>query len=181
LFDEIGENAQGIVNQINELSSSSSPTVLLLNSPGGSVLAGAQIISAIEGSHAPVYAVVTGICASMCALITEYSNKRFMTDRSLLMFHPAAGMFQGMFPNIESRFKTFDRYTKKMDAHVAKRVGISLDKFLTMINNELWLDSEDALDQKFIDGIVRIDMSGIGLSNSAGSETLNKLDIYLKD
>lgn len=163
IFDEIGENSFAIANKINAMSTNIDPTVVLINSPGGSVLDGAQIISAIEASHTPVYTVCMELCASMAAHIHNSGKKRLMLDRSILMHHPASGGVSGNFNQIHNRFGLFDRYTKKMGAMVAYRAGITLDKFLEMSQNELWLDAEDAVNQKFADGLVSLDLSELNL------------------
>lgn len=161
VFGVINESAVQIANKIGTLSDSATPIVLLINSPGGSVLDGAQIVSAIEASKAPVYTVCLQFCASMAAIIHQYGNKRLMVDRSMLMMHNAAGGFEGTFPQINSRFSVFTRFMYKMDAKIAARAGLTLDTFLNMQASELWLDAEDSVAKKFADGLVSLDLSNI--------------------
>lgn len=130
---------------------------LVITSPGGSVLAGAMLLSAIEGSDIPVDTVCVALCASMGAQIHAMGEKRYMTDRSSLMFHPAAGGFQGEFDTMISRMNYLNRYISKMDAYVARRTGIPYDEFKKRIRNELWLDSQEATDENFNDAIAYIE------------------------
>lgn len=171
IFDEINSDTLPVATRIGMLSNNVEPTILLINSPGGNVLDGAQIVSAIQASHTPVYTVCMQLCASMGEIILEFGSKRFMVDRSILMAHNAAGGLNGSFPIMKSRFDVFDRYVKKMDAYIAKRVGISLDEYLNMQQNELWLDAEDAVNKNFADAIVTLDLSELN------SEAVNSYEV----
>lgn len=150
------DNAASVANDIKDLYSKTDTIYVLINSPGGSVLDGALIVSAIEASPVPVYTVCTQLCASMAAIIHQYGHKRLMVDRSTLMFHNAAGGLQGQMPEMKNRLAYFDRMTMKMDAYIAQKAGITLDKFLLDMSHEFWIDAEDAVEQHYADGVVNI-------------------------
>jgi len=146
-----------VVKALRTMQGSKEPVYLLLNSPGGSVLDGAMVISAMEASNAPVYTVCTQMCASMAFVIHQYGVKRLAVDRSILMAHPASGSAgPGQINNMLSLLKTIVRYIDKTDAHIAKRAGLDLAAFHALIAHELWLDAEDATARKFNDEIVFI-------------------------
>lgn len=129
---------------------------LLLDSPGGSVLAGAKLIAYMEASSMKINTVCVGICASMAAQIHQVGKKRLMQDKSILMFHPASGGSQGTIEQMLSLTKTIQLYVDRLDAKIAKRVGIDYKTFKSRIVNELWIEAQDALAEKFTDGIVLI-------------------------
>lgn len=160
ILGEIGQDTQGVADQIIAKSLNGEPLYIVINSPGGSVMDGALIVSAIQSSQVPVYTVCLGLCASMAAIIEAYGTKRYMVDRSLLMYHEAAGGVQGQFNQMRSRFNAFDRFTDKMITEVALRAGKSPEIFKLSLANEVWLDSEDALNSGFIDGLVMIEFDG---------------------
>lgn len=165
VLDEIGQNAAGIANEINLRSNNSEPTLVLINSPGGSVLDGALIVSAIEASKTPVYTICVQFCASMAAIIEGYGDKRYMVDRSILMHHQAAGGVNGTIGQMHSRLNTLTRYVYKMDSGVAAKAGMTLDAFLQMQVNEVWIDAEDAVNMKLSDGLVSLDLSELDKTN----------------
>lgn len=157
LYGEVNESVSDLTETIKSLGASSSePIYLLINSPGGSVLDGALVISAIESSKAPVYTVCMQLCASMAAMIHQYGKERLMNDRSILMFHNAAGSAQGYVPQMLSRLNIINRYVNKMDAYVAARAGLNLTEFAGRLGDEIWLDAEDATNAKFNDKIVNV-------------------------
>jgi ATP-dependent Clp protease protease subunit len=129
---------------------------LLLDSPGGSVVAGAKLIAYIESSNLKINTVCVGVCASMAAQIHQVGKKRLMHDKSILMFHPASGGAQGTIEQMISLTKTLQLYVDRLDAKIAKRVGIDYKAFKTRVANELWIEAQDALAEKFTDGLVLI-------------------------
>lgn len=160
IFGEIGSDAAEVAAKISEMSvKSDKPIYLLINSPGGSVLDGAQIVSAIQGSRAPVYTICTMLCASMAAIIHQYGTERYATDRSILMFHEAAGGMQGYVNHMLSRLTMLTNYVNKMDDYIAQRSGMPLADFRKGTANELWLDAEDALAKKFVDKLVTVNLA----------------------
>lgn len=153
----IGGNAASINREILYKARAKKPLYLVLDSPGGSVVDGASIITTMESAGVPIYTVCSRMCASMAFIILEYGTKRYATNRSFLMAHPASGSFEGSFPIIHSRLKAFSDFTDSMNDDIAKRMGISLEKFKSMENNELWVEAKNALPLNLIDRIIQLD------------------------
>lgn len=168
LIGEVGPDAVGIAQEIAERSGHGYPVYLLINSPGGSVLDGASIVSAIQAAKGPVYTICLQFCASMASIIFETGTKRYMVDRSILMFHEAAGGLQGPFNQMKSRLRFFDRIVNKLDYEIASRIGIDPEVFKAQLANELWLDGEDAVRQNYADSLVSVRISIAG--NPGGPE-----------
>lgn len=160
IYGEIGAESYSIAKRITELGNlSRKPIYILINSPGGSVMDGALIVSAIEGSPVPVYTICEQLCASMANIIHQYGHKRYMVDRSFLMGHPASGGVQGTTEQMQSRLGSIRRYVNKFNAYIAKRAGLTLEQYLPMVVSEMWIDAEDATAQGFNDGIVNVRVS----------------------
>ena len=85
LYGEVNhDSAETTIQSLNSMESSNEPIYLVLNSPGGSVIDGASVVTAIEAAQGPVYTVCNQLCASMAAIIFEYGTKRYMLDRTFL-------------------------------------------------------------------------------------------------
>jgi ATP-dependent Clp protease protease subunit len=154
------DSAQELTDQIKKLQANSSePIWLLIDSPGGSILDGATLISEMEASKAPVYTVCTRLCASMAAMIHSYGVKRYATDRAILMYHPASAGAQGQVPNMLSQLTTITRYVDKIVANVVKRSKVTLDEYNKLVAYELWIDAEDASAKGLVDGIVNLNVA----------------------
>ncbi len=155
---EIGDGSAEIAASITKKARSGKPIYLLIDSPGGSVMDGGLIISAMEASKAPVYTVCRSICASMAAMIFSYGKERLMVDRSILMYHPAAGQVGGTLQEMQSLLSTITLYVDKMNNHVAIRAGVTVSEFQAMWISQLWMDAETSIEKKLADGLVNIDL-----------------------
>lgn len=156
LYGPIGEQTLAVAESIKKAARESKPIWLLIDSPGGSVTVGGQILTAVQSSGVDVNTVCLGMCASMAAIIHQHGTKRYMVDRSLLMFHEASGGVSGPIPQMLSRLTTMDRYVNKMIKYVAKRSGHKLSEFKAQLGPELWIDAEDAKKQGFTDAVVNV-------------------------
>jgi ATP-dependent Clp protease protease subunit len=180
LWGQVGETSLGLAEEIKQLGAESkAPIYLLINSPGGSVLDGALIISAIEASPAPVHTVCMQLCASMAAVIHQYGKERMMTDRAILMFHNAAGGTQGYVPQMLSRLNLINRYVNKMNAFIAARAGVNLTDWAARMDNEVWIDAEDATASHLNDKIVNILMPRVEPQQLQLQENKSKSKINL--
>lgn len=155
LLGEVNETILQQIAQIQQLSTSSSePIYLMIDSPGGSVFDGYKMLSAMESSRAPIYTVCMSLCASMAAIIHQYGTQRYMFDRATLMFHDAAGGFQGEMKKMQTRLNYINRALEKVDRKIASKIGISYEKYMSLHQNELWIDAEDATKMHFADAVV---------------------------
>lgn len=166
VYGEIGKNAVGAAIEIGKLNSqSSAPIFLLLDSPGGGVLSGARLISAMQASKAPVYTVCMNMCASMAFMIHQFGVKRYALDRAILMSHPASVGSQGDVDRIASFIGTIKRYTNKLEAEVAKRMKLDFTAYKQKIQNEYWVDAEDALKDNVVDQLINISVDASSMSS----------------
>lgn len=167
LFGEVGDaNSEQISQAILSRNDSvgTNPILLVIDSPGGAVFAGSKIISAIEASKRPVYTVCYGLCASMAAMIHQYGTKRFMVNRSILMFHNASGGAQGEVTKMLSQLLFVQNFCLKMDYYIAERAGMEFEEFRHLLSNEIWIDSQDAMNMGFSDRIVSLNLSHVDKS-----------------
>lgn len=163
LKDEVNETSVDfLTSKINKLSSEGrSPIYLLIDSPGGSVIHGATLLSAMEASKAPVNTVCLRICASMAFSIHQHGKNRYMLNRSVLMSHDASGGGSGRLSQIKSIIDFFDRFVSKDSMYVSKRAGLTYRAYRNEVMRDMWLDAEDALARRFTDRIVSLDKTDL--------------------
>lgn len=172
--------------------STTKPIFIILDSPGGSVLAGAKILDYIKASKAPIHCVVDNFAASMAAMILENCDKRYASPSSIIMFHNASGTFKGEFPQIESRFNAFKKLVEGMEASVAARLGMTLKDYQAKIGPEWWITGVDeALKYKVVDEEAKVmmtssqmkkkrsllDLFTFGIQKSGGIRTIRPFDL----
>lgn len=158
------QDVSSVVEEIKAKSKGNSDLYLLIDSPGGSVFDGALVISAMEASPARVHTICMQMCASMAFIIHQHGTTRLAIDRAILMAHPASGGVRGTLEQMSSRLNMVNVYVDKMNAYIANRMGISLLDFKAMTVSEFYVDSEDALKSKLLDGIVSTTTEGPNLS-----------------
>ena len=61
--------------------------IVIDNSPGGSVMAGYNILKSMESSQAPVYVVVKSFAASMAACIATCADRSFAYPNAVILHH----------------------------------------------------------------------------------------------
>jgi len=153
---------------------------LVLDSPGGSVVDGAKLINYVKYSDVTIDTVCDGMCASMAFHIHQVGKKRLMTNKSILMAHPASSGMQGTLEQMGNLLRTLTLYVDRLDFDVAKRVGIPFDKFKERVATEMWIESQDALSENFCDGIVFLPNSSNFGENLSIKEQLKKDGITVK-
>lgn len=176
------ESVEFAISRLKELNDLELEAYVVLDSPGGSVFAGERLISFMEGSKIKVSTVCFGLCASMAAHIHQHGATRYMFDRSILMFHQAAGGAQGSMKEMTNFMNFLERTMTKLDAYVANRSGISRDKFDHMVEHELWVDAEDSLDLNLTDKLILLNVrEGTDLSKMMNiNQELIKNNIKIK-
>lgn len=156
LQEIITYETERLADEILEMGDSKEPIVILIDSPGGSVFSGEKIVSAIESVKSEVYTVCVGMCASMAAIIHQYGTKRLATDRSVLMFHDAAGMVGGRVSEMISILSMIKRKIDKSNHYIANRSKMSYDELIRLESSNFWIDAEDSIEKGLVDGLVRI-------------------------
>lgn len=175
LFGEVG-NVSSVVAKIYELDRAdhNKRISLVIESPGGNVISGAQVINAIEGVTAPVDTICTVMCASMAAMIHSHGVKRYMTDRTFLMYHDYAGGYQGEGAHMHSLMFAIERYLLRMNAYISQRSGMPLETLTVHELRQFWIDSEDATAQHFNDAIVSIDVNSLMPKDQASQDKIRQ-------
>lgn len=136
-----------------------SEVYLVIDSPGGSVLDGAKLVSYMRASKMKINTVCETLCASMGFHIFEAGHKRLVLEKAVLMGHPASGGARGTIEEMKSMIDMIKLYVDRMDADIASRAGIPFDEFKVMMLNNSWLEGRDAVAKKLADEIVTLEIT----------------------
>jgi ATP-dependent Clp protease protease subunit len=137
------------------------PIYLFLNTPGGSIQAGLELIEALKGLNRPVH-TITLFAASMGWQLLQHLGTRYVLEFGVLMSHKAAGGFSGEFggggSQIDSRYGLWLRRLDLMDKQtVARTKGKkTLAQYRAEYDNELWLNGEEAVKNGYADEVVSV-------------------------
>jgi ATP-dependent protease ClpP protease subunit len=131
------------------------PIRLVLNTPGGSVMAGKLLIDTLSALDREIQ-TLTIFAASMGYNLVQAMGKRYILPSGVLMSHRAAvsgvkGQIDG---ELESRVDFYKQITEDLEVQAATRVGVDVDQYKRMIINELWITGAKAVKLNHADEVV---------------------------
>lgn len=129
------------------------PIMLYINSEGGSVVSGLQIIDTMNSIKSDVITINTGMCASMGAVILSSGAKRMALPHSRVMIHQVSSGMQGKVFDMEASFKEAKRLNKVTMGILAENCGKTYEELIKLTPVDKWMDAEAALEFGIIDEI----------------------------
>lgn len=128
---------------------------IYINSPGGQVFAGMDMVRRMEDSGLQTRCVVDGLAASMAFYMLQGCDKREMTKRSILMAHEPSGTVGGPGWEHENAARFLRALAHAMAEHCAARMKVSVDEYEQRISGgrEWYFSIKDALGFGAIDAV----------------------------
>lgn len=131
------------------------PIRLYINSPGGDLVEGMALLSAIKLSKTPVYTINMGQWASMSFLIGIAGHKRFSLPNTTFLMHDGTSGAFGSTSKVQDRIEFEKRFeTEVIKKHVLAHSNMKAVDYDALARVELYMLPEDALERGFIDEIV---------------------------
>jgi len=138
-----------LINQLmldDSITPINEPLEILMNSGGGSVLAGFRLINKIRSlqvSGRKIHITVSVLCASMCFTILQSADKRFAYPLGVLMQHGVSGGNQRAIESMERQMRLLE----------SRKIGMSLEVWTRMSEGESWFTPEESVRLGIIDKI----------------------------
>lgn len=158
LNGEVSSQSLGPVSQalLSKCTEEKPELYLVLNSPGGDVIAGGQFISFVKGLNCKVH-TVSLFAASMAYIIAERLDTRYVVDSSILMSHRMRMGISGQVPGeFVTQYLFYKSIGDELSKKVAERVGISFDEYVKLTYDELWLTGAQAVNKNHADKLVAV-------------------------
>lgn len=161
-----GENASQVIVRARQLSEGrfqkNKPLYLFMNTPGGSIQTGLEMIEALNGISRPV-TTVSLFSASMGFQIAQGLGERLVLANGILMSHRASGQFSGNFggkspSQIDSRYGLWLTRLTELDKQTVKRTKgkQTLESYQNAYADELWLTGAQAVAGGYADRVVTV-------------------------
>lgn len=175
------DSSSRLLSKLNSIENKHNTLYLYINSPGGDVMAGLEIINYIKSLQSRTKQVIciAHNAMSMAFVIFQYCSQRYILYSSTLMQHQMALVVKGKLYDINSRMSYLNSLELKINQDQATRLNLSLANFTRLIQNDWWLYAEDILINKAADKIVSIFCS---FDNFDETNTVNTLfgDVTIK-
>ena len=165
-----GDSVSAVIAKAKELDSkfskkftnSKAPLYLFLNTPGGSIQSGLELIEALTGIGRKIN-TITLFAASMGFQIAQGLGDRLILKYGVLMSHHAAGEMQGSFGGVhpsqmDSRYQLWLDRVRELDEQTVSRTNgkQTYDSYTKAYDHELWLTGAKSVEQGYADRIVSV-------------------------
>mgnify|MGYP003547948593 CR=1 FL=1 len=154
----VGDNMDTLVAQLLFLDSvNHDPINLYINSQGGEVYSGLELISVMRFIKSPVYTTVLGLAASMGAVIASSGEKGHRTalPYSRFMIHqPSSGIGYSTFKDQAIHLKEMESLKQDLYKILAENSGQSIDQIEALCDRDKWMKAEEAISMGFLDSVI---------------------------
>lgn len=154
IFNEIGAygiTAQDFISEMKEYKDT--PVNLRINCIGGDVFDGMAMYNIIKKREAKTTAYIEGIAASMGSVIALAADEVVMAENSLFMIHNAWGGAMGEAEDMRKTASVLEKISGEIASIYKRKTRLSLDRITDMMDEETWLNAQEAYELGFIDSI----------------------------
>lgn len=132
---------------------------LYIDSPGGSVIAGSDLIETLEMLKMKGKTVhcIADMAASMGFAILQSCEDRLVRENSLLMQHQMSVMTHGELEKVKSKMNLYDQLHASHVQRESKRLGLTVEEYEKKVMNEWYIYGAQALTCNAADDVVKVD------------------------
>lgn len=146
LKDQISDiMVKQLQRELRDLDKSNGEIVMIINSPGGSVVAGFELIQTMENLNNNLTCIVETRAFSMAALTAAYCTKLYVHKFATLMFHEANYQVGGSQTQVRVLTERTEKYLDQLLGDTAEKMGITLPEFKKRIHDEWWITVDEAV------------------------------------
>ena len=138
----------------SELNSGTGDVTIWLNSPGGDVVAAAQIYNMLIDYPGHVTVNIDGIAASAASVIAMAASTVAMSPVSMMMIHNPATLAIGDESELGRAIDMLASVKESIINAYQLKTGLSRAKLSKLMDAETWMDARAALDMGFADTLI---------------------------
>ena len=136
-----------------EVAGRSCPISLHIQSYGGELMPVMYVLDCMDELSSPVYTHIDGYAASAATLISVSGERRFMTKRSFALLHELRTHVEGTYTSVMTDTIHSQELMHMMMSIYLDHTRISTDRLRSLLREDRWLNSSEALALGIVDGI----------------------------
>ena len=147
------------IHYYNNLDEKAPIFIVIDSNPGGLVMEGFRIVTAMQNSKAPVHVVVKSFAASMAAVITTLAEESYAYPNAIILHHQMSSGMRGNLTQQKEQLEEGFEWAKRLADPVAEKMGVSYDEFTELMykNNSDgdWAEfGDEAVKLKWVNHVV---------------------------
>lgn len=153
IYSDIGENYAGdgatasvIKSQLEEFKGD---VTVRINSGGGDVFEGFAIYNLLTQHEGKTKVIIDGLAASAASVIAMAGDEVVMAENSLMMIHDPWTMALGDAEDMRATASLLDKIKDSIVTTYKNKTGIDSETISSMMKEETWLNSSEAIGQGF--------------------------------
>ena len=183
-LDQAGEVAKAFVSEFKYLESVSSEIVIDINSSGGSVISGLDIVIAILDCKIPTTSRIVGVAASMASVIALATDTTTIMDYALLMWHNPFS------PSNDAQDDQLDAFAGMLTKIYSGRLGMTEEEVIAFMDGDegkdgTWFNADKAEKFRLVSKIIptqiqrslQENLSDLDTENISADEIVNELQL----
>lgn len=137
-----------------ELESDFGDITVWINSPGGNVLAAAEIYTMLRDYKGAVTVKIDALAASAASVVAMAGNRVLMSPVGMIMVHDPSTIAMGNAKEMEKAINTLNEVKESIINAYAYKSGLSRRKISQLMEDETWLNAKKAVEFGFADEIL---------------------------
>ena len=168
------DSSSKLLAKLNSIEARYDNIYIYINSPGGDVIAGLEIINYIKSLQARSKQVlcIAHNAMSMAFAIFQYCSQRYILYSSSLMQHQMSLGVKGKLYDINSRMSYLNSLESTLNQDQATRLELTSERFAQLIQNDWWLYAGDIIGNNAADKMVSFFCSFDNYDETVVTQTL---------
>lgn len=131
--------------------------VIYLNSDGGDVIMGSQILSVIKNSKTPIITVGFAKCASMASYILAAGNIRYCFPNTVVLYHDGQTGYVSSGNKGKDIQKFYDKLDERMTDFMVNNTNMTKEFLEEIKDREYYMFPDEAKEMGIVDKVIGID------------------------
>ena len=133
------------------------PIYIYINSDGGEMIAGSQVLSSITTSTTPVITVGFGKCASMASYILAAGHERYCFENTVVLYHDGQTGYVSSSNKGKDIQKFYDNLDVRMTKFMVEHTNMTEDFLEEIKDREYYMFTDEAKEKGIVDKIIGVD------------------------